>query len=102
MSVGGIPANRKVYGSALLPRVDHMRFIHDPANPYIHNREPETQEDYLAELENRILPLHDPSNVAAIIVEPVAAPPAGHPAQGYLKRLREICDKARHPADLDG
>ena len=37
MSVGGIPANRKVYGNALLPRVDHMRFIHDPANAYIHN-----------------------------------------------------------------
>ena len=50
MSVGGIPANRKVYGTALLPRVDHMRFIHDPANAYIHNQEPESQEDFLAEL----------------------------------------------------
>ena len=38
MSVGGIPANRKVYGTALLPRVDHLRFIHDPVNhAYIHN-----------------------------------------------------------------
>ena len=72
MSVGGIPSNRKVYGTAMLPRVDHLRFIHDPANAYIHNQEPESQEDFLAELENRILPLHDPSNVAAIIVEPVA------------------------------
>ena len=32
MSVGGLPANRKVYGAQLLPRVDHMRFIHDPVN----------------------------------------------------------------------
>ncbi len=70
MSVGGIPANRKVYNGAPL-RVDHMRFIHDPANAYIHNRDPESQEDFQAELEQRILPLHDASNVAAI-VEPVA------------------------------
>ncbi|MEZ7829367.1 aminotransferase class III-fold pyridoxal phosphate-dependent enzyme, partial [Brachymonas denitrificans] len=27
MSVGGIPGNRKAYGAAMLPRVDHMRFI---------------------------------------------------------------------------
>lgn len=95
MSVGGIPANRKVYGAALLPRVDHMRFIHDPVNhAYINGTEPVWQEDLLLELENRILPLHDPSNVAAIIVEPVAGSAGWYlPPKGYLKRLREICDK---------
>ena len=95
MSVGGIPANRKAYGTALLPRVDHMRFIHDPVNhAYIHGQEPVWTEDLLLELENRILPLHDPSNVAAIIVEPVSGSAGWYlPPQGYLKRLREICDK---------
>ena len=94
MSVGGIPANRKTFGTAFLPRVDHMRFIHDPANAYIHGVEPESKEDFLLDLENRILPLQDPSNVAAIIVEPVAGSAGWYlPPKGYLKRLREICDK---------
>lgn len=100
MSVGGIPANRKVFGSALLPRVDHLRFIHDPlhaehaSHAYINGVEPVWNEDLLLELENRILPLHDASNVAAIIVEPVSGSAGWYlPPQGYLKRLREICDK---------
>jgi beta-alanine--pyruvate transaminase len=95
MSVGGIPANRKVYSTALLPRVDHLRFIHDPVNhAYIHGEEPVWQEDILLELENRILPLHDASNIAAVIVEPVAGSAGWYlPPKDYLKRLREICDK---------
>jgi beta-alanine--pyruvate transaminase len=78
-----------------LPRVDHLRFIHDPVyHAYYNGVEPEWDEDLLLELENRILPLHDPSNVAAIIVEPVAGSAGWYlPPQGYLKRLREICDK---------
>ena len=94
MSVGGIPGNRKVFGGAMLPRVDHMRFIHDPKNPYVHNAQPQSDEDFLLDLEQRILPLHDPSNVAAIIVEPVAGSAGWYiPPQGYNQRLREICDK---------
>lgn len=94
MSVGGIPGNRKVFGGAMLPRVDHMRFIHDPKNAFIHNAQPQSDEDFLLELEQRILPLHDPSNVAAIIVEPVAGSAGWYiPPQGYNQRLRKICDQ---------
>ena len=94
MSVGGIPGNRKAYGAAMLPRVDHMRFIHDPAHAFIQGELPQWSEDPLLDLEQRILPLHDPSNVAAIIVEPVAGSAGWYvPPLGYLQRLREICDK---------
>jgi beta-alanine--pyruvate transaminase len=95
MSVGGIASNRKVFGSALLPRVDHLRFIHDPVKQaFIHGEVPVWDEDLLLELEQRILPLHDASNIAAVIVEPVAGSAGWYiPPQGYLKRLREICDK---------
>ena len=95
MSIGGIPGNRKVFGAAMLSRVDHMRFIHDPVHhAYVQNELPVWEEDPLLDLEQRILPLHDPSNVAAIFVEPVAGSAGWYiPPQGYLQRLRQICDK---------
>ena len=95
MSVGGIGGNRKAFGAAMLPRVDHMAFIHDPQqHAYIEGELPQFSNDLLHELEQRILPLHDPSNVAAIIVEPVSGSAGWYiPPLGYLQRLRQICDK---------
>jgi beta-alanine--pyruvate transaminase len=38
--------------------------------------------------------LHSDTTIAAVIVEPMAGSTAVLPApQGYLKRLRQICDK---------
>ena len=92
MSVGGIVANRKMFGT-LLTGVDHLRHTHDPKrNP--HSRgEPEHGAELADDL-LRLAQLHDPSTIAAVIVEPVACS-AGvlPPPKGYLKRLREICDE---------
>ena len=93
ISVGGVPANRKAYG-VMLPGVDHLRHTHDPARSAFTRGAPIAGAEFADELEARIIPLHDASNIAAVIVEPVSG--AGGvliPPQGYLQRLRQICDK---------
>jgi len=93
MSVGGMPSNRKAFGS-LLPRVDHLSHTHDLRHNAFSRGQPEWGAHLADELENRIIPLHDAANIAAVIVEPMAGS-AGVlvPPQGYLERLRQICDK---------
>jgi beta-alanine--pyruvate transaminase len=92
VSVGGLAGNRKWFGP-LLPGVDHIRHTHDMAKNAFTRGEPEHGADLAEDLE-RIVALHDASTIAAVIVEPVAGS-AGVliPPKGYLKRLREICDK---------
>ena len=93
MSIGGVPVNRRAYSGALLPNVDHLRHTFDSRNLF--SRGEGAQGVELAdELAERIIPLHDASNIAAVIVDPVAA--SGGvlvPPKGYLQRLREICTK---------
>ncbi|SMC50289.1 beta-alanine--pyruvate transaminase [Fulvimarina manganoxydans] len=92
ISVGGIVGNRKMFGT-LLTGVDHMRHTHDPARNGYSKGETEHGAD-LAEDLLRIATLHDPSTIAAVIVEPVAGSTGVlPPPKGYLKRLREICDQ---------
>jgi beta-alanine--pyruvate transaminase len=89
---GGIPGNRKVYG-ALMAGVDHLRSTHDLARNAYSRGLPTHGAEFADELE-RIVALHDASNIAAVIVEPMAGS-AGVliPPQGYLEKLRAICDK---------
>ena len=92
ISVGGMVANRKMFGH-LLAGVDHIRHTHDPARNAFSVGVPQHGAEFADDLE-RLIALHDASTIAAVIVEPVAGstgvliPPAG-----YLQRLREICDK---------
>ena len=92
ISVGGIVANRKMFGH-LLAGVDHIRHTHDPARNAFSVGQPAHGADLADDLE-RLVALHDASTIAAVIVEPVAGSTGVLiPPQGYLQRLREICDK---------
>ncbi|CAM3645482.1 aspartate aminotransferase family protein [Roseateles saccharophilus] len=92
ISVGGMVANRKMFGS-LLAGVDHIRHTHDPARNAFSVGIPPHGAEFADELE-RLVALHDASTIAAVIVEPVAGSTGVLiPPQGYLQRLREICDR---------
>jgi beta-alanine--pyruvate transaminase len=92
ISVGGIVSNRKMFGT-LLTGVDHLPHTHLPQKNAFSRGVPEHGAELAVELE-RIVALHDASTVAAVIVEPVAGSTGVLiPPKGYLKRLREICDK---------
>ena len=92
ISVGGMSPNRKMFG-AMLPGVDHLPHTHHLEHNAFSRGLPSWGEHLADELEN-IIALHDPSNIAGVIVEPIAGS-AGVllPPQGYLKKIREICTK---------
>ncbi|NMF89874.1 aspartate aminotransferase family protein [Aromatoleum petrolei] len=93
LSVGGIPGNRKVFSAALLPGVDHIRHTHSLGDMAFSKGQPAWGAHLADDLE-RLAALHDASNIAAVIVEPVAGSTGILvPPLGYLARLREICDK---------
>ena len=92
ISVGGIVSNRKMFGT-LLAGVDHIRSTHDPARNAFSVGQPAHGAELADDLE-RLVALHDASTIAAVIVEPVAGSTGVLiPPQGYLQRLRDICDR---------
>ena len=89
-SLGGIGANRALYGQGV--DADHLPHTLIPENAFTRGM-PENGAEKANEL-LELIALHDASNIAAVIVEPLAGS-AGviPPPKGYLKRLREICDQ---------
>ena len=92
ISVGGIVNNRKFFGG-LLTGVDHMPHTYNRQEQAFTKGEPEWGAHLADDLE-RIVTLHDASTIAAVIIEPMAGSTGVlPPPKGYLKRIREICDK---------
>ena len=91
-SVGGMVANRRAFAT-LLPGVDHIRHTHDLGRNAFAKDQPEHGAELADDLE-RLVNLHGAETIAAVIVEPVPGSTGVlPPPQGYLQRLRALCDK---------
>ena len=90
VGVGGIGFNRKLFG----PAVDADHISHTITEENRFSRGMPESGTHLAEEVLDLIVLHDASNIAAVIVEPMSGT-AGviPPPKGYLNRLREICDE---------
>ena len=88
ISVGGMVGNRKTFGQGI--EADHLPHTQLPGNTFVRGM-PETGAELADDL-LRLITLHDASNIAAVIVEPMSGS-AGViiPPKGYLQRLRDIC-----------
>jgi beta-alanine--pyruvate transaminase len=93
ISVGGMINNRNAFGASLL-RSDHLRSTWDPATQAFVKGQPELGYEMADELESRIVALHGADNIAAVVIEPIACSTGVLvPPKGYLKRIRDICDR---------
>lgn len=92
ISVGGLGNNRRLFGP-LLAGVDHLPHTLNLGHNAFSRGLPGWGAHLAEHLEERVA-LHGASTIAAVIVEPVAGS-AGVilPPQGYLQKLREICDR---------
>jgi beta-alanine--pyruvate transaminase len=92
LSVAGMARHRKEFGP-FLPEVDHLPHTLNLEHNAFSRGQPAWGAHLADELET-LGQIHDPSTIAAVIVEPVIG--SGGvipPPQGYLERLRAICDK---------
>jgi beta-alanine--pyruvate transaminase len=92
LSVSGLGPNRKSFGP-LIGGVDHLRHTHDLSRNAFSRGLPEHGAELADDLE-RLVTLHDPSTISAMIIEPLAGSTGVLlPPEGYLKRIRETCAK---------
>ncbi len=89
-SLGGIGPNRKLFGQ--LADADHLPHTLRAEDAFTRGQ-PQGGEELADALEQLVM-LHDASNIAAVIVEPMAGS-AGVivPPSAYLQRLRALCDQ---------
>ncbi len=92
MSVGGIANNRRIFG-AMLPAVDHLPHTHSIARNAFSKGQPPHGAELAGDLD-RLIALHGADTIAGVIVEPVAGSTGVLvPPQGYLERLKAICER---------
>jgi beta-alanine--pyruvate transaminase len=92
MSVGGMVNNRRAFATHL-PGVDHLRHTHDLGRNAFSRGQPAHGAELADDVES-LVALHGAETIAAVIVEPVAGSTGVLiPPQGYLQRLRALCDK---------
>ena len=92
ISVGGITSNYKAFGQWL--PVDHLSHTQDLSRNAFSRGLPLHGGVAMANELEKLIKLHDASRIAAVIIEPITG--AGGvlpPPEGYLQRIREICDQ---------
>ncbi|QTF07870.1 aspartate aminotransferase family protein [Brenneria izadpanahii] len=90
-SLGGIGGNRKMFGQ--LMEADHLPHTLQDGMAFTRGMAATGGVELADEL-LKLIELHDASNIAAVIVEPLSGSAGAIiPPQGYLNRLREICDR---------
>ncbi|WP_165676877.1 aspartate aminotransferase family protein [Metapseudomonas otitidis] len=90
-ALGGIGGNRKMFGQ--LMDVDHLPHTLQPGMAFTKGMAATGGVELANEL-LKLIELHDASNIAAVIVEPMSGSAGAIvPPVGYLPRLREICDQ---------
>jgi beta-alanine--pyruvate transaminase len=92
LSVSGLARHRRDFGP-LVPEVDHLPHTHNIEHAAFSRGQPQWGA-HLADELDKLLLVHDPSTIAAVIVEPVTGSGGVYPPPvGYLERLRRICDQ---------
>ncbi len=91
VALSGLVNNRRKFGPGL-PAAAHMRHTHLKENFFVPGEGAHGAE--LADDLQRIVDLFGAENIASCFVEPIGGSAGALvPPKGYLKRLREICDR---------
>jgi len=94
ISVGCITPNRKTFSGATLQQTSHLKHTLDLKRNAFSKGEPEHGGIEMADELELQIQMYGADTIAGVIVEPVSGSTGVlPPPKGYLKRLREICDK---------